>query len=282
MLATRFRRNAPRIQAAPGEALSEDRLRALVPSIFAEREHSSRSARYTYLPTIDAVRALGAEGFMPTFACQAVPRDGDRIGFAKHMLRFRRASDVGAAECPEVVMVNSHDGSTSYQMFSGVFRFVCTNGMVAGDKFNEVRVQHKGDILGEVVDAATKITQSFRPMLEAVKEWKTIDLKPAEQEILAEGAAALRFDLAEGAKAPVDPRQFLRLRRYSDAGSDLWSTFNRVQENTIRGGLPGRTLDANNRPRRITTRPIGGIDQNIGLNRALWMITERMAELKAA
>jgi hypothetical protein len=55
-----------------------------------------------------------------------------------------------------------------------------------------------------------------------------------------------------------------------------------VQENTLKGGLRGRVLDANGRPQRRTTREVAGIDQSRSLNRALWMLTERMAEIKAA
>ena len=70
--------------------------------------------------------------------------------------------------------------------------------------------------------------------------------------------------------------------RVADAGSDLWSTFNRVQENTIRGGLQAWGRDGNNRPRRVTSREVTGIDQDVKLNRALWLLGERMAALKDA
>ena len=69
-------------------------------------------------------------------------------------------------------------------------------------------------------------------------------------------------------------------RRNADNGNDLWRTFNRVQENVIRGGLHGWGRDANNRTRRVTTREVRGIDQDVRLNRAMWMLTEKMAELK--
>ena len=77
-------------------------------------------------------------------------------------------------------------------------------------------------------------------------------------------------------------RRRLTARRAADTGADLWSTFNRVQENTIRGGLQAWGRDGNNRPRRITSREVTGIDQDVKLNRALWMLGERMAALKSA
>src|SRR3546814_20077482 len=65
-------------------------------------------------------------------------------------------------------------------------------------------------------------------------------------------------------------------RRFEERKADLWSTFNRVQENFIKGGLSGRA--ANGRQQR--TRAVQGIDQNLKLNRALWMLAEGMQQLK--
>jgi hypothetical protein len=93
----------------------------------------------------------------------------------------------------------------------------------------------------------------------------------------------IRFGDGNGnVSTPIQADQFLRARRVADASDDLWTTFNRVQENTIRGGLQAWGRDGNNRPRRATSREVTGIDQDVKLNRALWMLGERMAALKGA
>ena len=69
-------------------------------------------------------------------------------------------------------------------------------------------------------------------------------------------------------------------RRRADVSNDLWMTYNVVQENAVRGGLRGFTRDGNGRPRRVQTREVKGIDQDVKLNRALWTLTQKMAELK--
>ena len=281
MLATRFAKNRSTISASHG-FLTEDQMRGIVPSIFAEEAHTSRSERYSYIPTIDIVRGLAKEGFMPTFACQAKPRDDDRRGFTKHMMRFRREADIAKSEAAEIIGINSHGGETSFQLLGGVFRFVCANGMIVGDKFEEVRVRHSGKIVNEVIEGAYRVVSSFERTMGAVDTMKQIAMRPQEQEALAEAASIMRFDLEEGEDSPVSLNSFLRARRSADTSNDLWSTFNRVQENTIRGGLHGVAVNANNQRRRITTREVNGIDQNVKLNRALWTLAERMAEIKAA
>ena len=85
----------------------------------------------------------------------------------------------------------------------------------------------------------------------------------------------LRFD-----DSPVRPDQIIQPRRREDAGQSLWTTYNTIQENMIRGGLHGQKRNAEGRIRRSQTRPVNGIDQNVTLNRALWTLAEGMQSLK--
>ncbi|KFI32226.1 hypothetical protein CN97_05300 [Haematobacter massiliensis] len=71
-------------------------------------------------------------------------------------------------------------------------------------------------------------------------------------------------------------------RRREDAGQNLWSTLNVIQEHLTKGGLRGRKQNAEGRIRRAQTRAINGIDQNVTLNRALWTLAEGMQKLKGA
>ncbi len=137
-LATRFGRNSHQISGRV--PLDNEALYRHVPSIFANEAHHTRSDRYVYVPTIDIVEGLRREGWFPFFAVQSVPRDDSRHGHAKHMLRLRRDEGIGKPEAAEVIIVNSHDGTSAYQMFAGMLRFVCTNSMIAGERFEEVRV----------------------------------------------------------------------------------------------------------------------------------------------
>lgn len=278
-LATSFRRDARHVS---GASLTEDQLRVSVPSIFADAPHESRSARYTQIPTVDVVRGLGREGFNPVFACEARARDESKHGYVKHMVRFRRQEPEGAhGAVPEVVMVNSHDGSTSYQLFAGMFRFICTNGMVCGDTFGEVRVHHKGDIVRDVIEGAFRVVDTFDRVRSSVDQFRAITMKPDEREALAHGALHLKYwdEEAQELQSPIQSQQLLIPRRFEDKATDMWTTFNTVQENLIRGGVRGLTTDANGRRKRTTTRAVNGIDGNVKLNRALWTITERMAGL---
>ncbi|MFG1285186.1 DUF932 domain-containing protein [Xanthobacter autotrophicus] len=276
-LATRFGRNSHQISGR--EALDNEALFRHVPSVFAREAHDSRSERYVYVPTIEIVEGLRREGWFPFFAVQSVPRDGSRHGHAKHMLRLRRDDGIGMPEAAEVIIVNSHDGTSAYQMFAGVLRFVCTNSMIAGERFEEVRVPHKGGIQDRIIEGVYTVAEDFPRLIDATETMKDTRLSRDEQQVLAEASLVARYGEEE---SPVRPDQIIAPRRREDVGQNLWQTFNVIQENLIRGGLDGRRQTSDGRIRRSTTRPINGIDQNVGLNRALWTLAEGMQRLKSA
>ncbi|WP_010188915.1 DUF932 domain-containing protein [Sphingomonas sp. PAMC 26605] len=274
-LATRFAHNAHQITGRT--PLDNDALRSHVPSIFAGEAHDSRSDRYVYAPTIEIVEGLRREGWQPFFAVQSVPRDGSRHGHAKHMLRLRRDDQIGKAEAAEAIIVNSHDGTSAYQMFAGMLRFVCTNSMIAGERFEEVRVSHKGKIQDQITEGVFTVAEDFPRLIDASEQMKETRLSEPEQRVLVEASLVARFGEED---SPVRPEQIINPRRREDVGQSLWTTFNVIQENVLRGGLTGRRQKANGQIRRSTTRRINGIDQGVGMNRTLWTLAEGMPRFK--
>lgn len=268
-------------------ALSDDEIRAVAPSVFAEDKHESRSARYAYVPTADILQGLRREGFEVFSARQAVTRIDGRQGHAKHLLRLRHASQIERAavvgdSVPEILLLNSHDGTSSYQMMGGMFRFVCSNGMVVADgACQTVRVPHSGKIADKVTAGAFEVLEGLARVVDHRDEMRGLTLSAPEQSAFANAALMLRFEPAaedEAPAAPVTPDQVNRPRRMADTAPDLWTTFNRVQENVIRGGLRGRNANGG----RMSTRAVTGIDQGVKLNRALWTLAEEMKRLKSA
>jgi len=279
--------NGGAVSALNGEALTNEQMAALVPSVFATEAHESRSNRFAPIPTINVLDGLRNEGFDPFFAQQARTRIEGKGDYTKHMIRMRHRSlsnDDGAAF--EIILVNANDGTSSYQMIPGFFRFVCANGLMVGDTFNEVKVRHSGAAIDQVIEGAYTVLEEAPRITDQVNQFRGLTLSEGEQQAFAEAAHTMRFPNSykdvDPKQAPITADMLLSPRRRDDAGGDLWATFNRVQENVIRGGQRGMIRDANNRRRRTSTREVKGIDQNKGLNRALWTLAERMKELKAA
>jgi hypothetical protein len=276
-LATRFARNTFTLRSET--PLAEEQMRAVAPSIFAAGKHASRSDRYTYIPTIEVLRGLKKEGFEPFMVAQGKSRIEGKTEFTKHMIRMRHAGQVSTRpEANEIILINSHDGASSYQLLAGQFRFICCNGLVVGNVSNDIRVPHRGNIEGEVIEGAFRVLDDFEAVDAATEGMKALELKPEEERAFATAALALRYgERTEGQPpAPITAEQLIEARRPEDLGHSLWLTMNRIQSNTMQGGQPGRTVQG----RRIRTRAVGSIDRTVSLNRALWVLAEEMRKLK--
>lgn len=269
-----------------GRAMTEDEMHKVAPSIFAVTAHESRSERFKPIPTIELLRALTKEGFVPVGAKQSRTRIEGKAEFTKHLIRMRRIDDrntysVGDNVC-EILLKNANDGTSAYELMAGLFRIRCLNSLVAQvGTVEAIKVRHSGDVSDKVIEGTYTVLNEAEKVLAAPQDWSGIKLNSDEQTIFANAAHILRFGDAEGkTSTPIKPEQLLIPRRYNDRAEDLWTTFNVLQENTIKGGLRGVNRDEFGRPRRVKSRAVNGIDQDIKLNRALWTLSQKMAELK--
>lgn len=264
-----------------GRPISDEEMVQYAPSIFAHTAHGSRSERFVPVPTIEMVRALKTEGWVPVMAGQSIARLADKQNFTKHMVRFRRIDRELATHgsIVELVLRNGNDGTSAYKLDAGVFRIACLNGLVAkSEDYGSINIRHTGQALDKVIEGSYEVLKNAERIMAAPQDWSQISLNRDEQMILAESAHLLRFDRDENGNASSNVRaeQLLVARRQEDNLQNLWATFNVIQENATKGGLTARTDSG----RRSTTREVRGIDQNVKLNMALWALTEQMAKLK--
>lgn len=273
-----------------------DTLRAYAPSVFTSTGAEHVSSKYAHISTREVVEGLIGQGYMPVMAQQSRSRIEAKKAFTKHMIRFRHRDAAETPQLggliPELVLVNSHDGLSSYRLMAGIYRLVCSNGLIAGETFKEVRVRHQGNVVDNVIEGTFEVMNETQKMLEHADHMGALTLNQDEKRIFAEAVHQLRFDGETVEQSGIKPAQLLTPRRYQEQGKDdLFTVFNVAQENAIKGGLSGYAIDENGRYRsrttgermkKVTTREIKSIDQSNTLNRALWTLAEKMAALKAA
>lgn len=277
-LATRFGRDANILRGTV--PLTVDQMRHAAPSIFAAEAHSSRSDKYQFFPTSEVLAGLLKEGFAPYAVTQARSRIPGKEEFTKHMIRLRQldAFKAGLGEdMNEIILLNSHDGTSAYQILPGVYRKVCMNGLVAGENHDDIRVRHsgKGNLIDNVIDGVFRVVDDFETIGVAKEGMKGVMLSQEERRIFASAALQLKYD-PETNPSPISADQLVMPKRVEDRKLDLWTVLNVAQENLIRGGLRGRTASNS----RTTTREVKGIDQSIKLNRAIWTLGEEMKKIK--
>lgn len=158
------------------QTLSNDTLRRVAPSIFATTPYHRMSDRYKFIPTIEVVDMLRNQGFHPVRAQQSTSRTEGKAEFTRHLVRFRHndylVPAVVGSEFPELVMTNSHDGTACYQFEAGLYRLVCSNGMVVSSgQFDRVSVRHLGgsDFHDRVIDATYQVRMEAIAVVSAAK-----------------------------------------------------------------------------------------------------------------
>jgi len=276
--------NANQIRSYNQKSLTLDQVEKVAPSIFASQPWEGVSAKYTFIPTIKVVESLMSEGWQIMQASQNRTRIAEKKFFTKHLIRFRRENELAINDVfPEIVLINSHDRGSAYQMHAGLFRLVCSNGLIVADAtFSKISVRHSGQIVDEVRKSADIISAEMPRVLTGVEAMKLIELTKNEQGIFAETAKRMKY----GEESPLQSAQLLEPRRHGDVGNDLWSTFNRVQENITKGGnhylIPAHRDEEGNyvRAKSRRTRKINSITEDTKINKALWFLAEEMKKLK--
>lgn len=273
--------------------LTESELRRRAPSIFATEAHGSRSPKYTFIPTFDVVRGLEKQGFFPVFAAESRTRDESRRGFAKHVVRFRQEQPLQVGDTlVELGMSNAHDGSGSFNFFAALLKLLCLNGMCVGANGKlDFRSSHTGNVLDSALNSAFGVAQHFPKVLANVAEMQQVRISSDAQADFAKQALEAKY----GETAPVGVAEILRPRRYEESASgttwgygavakpDLYTTYNVIQENIIKGGQYGRTVsEKTGRTRTHRTRPVKSVNTDIALNKKLWDIATDIAAKSGA
>lgn len=254
-------------------ALTQGELLEVVPSIFAETAHESRSERFQPVTTIQVVDRLGEEGYLPYYAIQTKCRDDSKTGFTKHMLRFRKNEGIAQGEADEIILVNANDGTSSYQLMAGQFRFVCCNGLIMGD-FNSHKVYHRGNnIMDDVIEGVYSVVDEFDLINQHKAEMKQMMLTDKQRQTFALSAFILKEGIEALSAPKFDFKQLLNettVNTHDRGNKSLYSTFNVLQQNLMQGGQTG----FNDNGRRTRSRGITNIAKNISINSGLWNIAK--------
>lgn len=228
------------------------------------------SERYQFVDTRAIVQRFAEEGWQLAAAQVASPsrRDG---AYAKHSLDFRHPELAPMrGTVPRILVINSHDGTSAARVMGGAYRFVCSNGLVIGTTFAAESVRHIGDAAADLIHRMRALARNTERLYTQIDRWANKDLTRAQRAEFARFAAHLRW----GDAGRFNSDEVLQVRRVEDDAGDLWSTFNRVQENTIRGGLTGLSRSG----RAATSRPLVEITRSAEYNAQLWRLAEEVAE----
>lgn len=258
-------------------ALSDDQIRSVAPSVFAQQGAPTVSDRYAFIPSYPIVRQLRTMGIFPVKVREAIKKAPDGRAFAYHELRFRKAHDDDLTYAtrhlgmlvPEVVLRNSHDRTSKAAFSAGIERLVCMNGMTAMVEGFAFVMRHVGNNTADQVhQAVTAITGNFHRITDTADAWAKIEMSPEMRRRFGTEALKVR-----GTSLLVDPSVVTASHRKEDDAPTLWNVFNSTQENLTKGGMQGR----NPHGHVNSLRAIKSLVVDVEMNSKLWTLATSFA-----
>ena len=266
----------------PRTMLSQAELLEKVPAAFTPAPAPKTSKNYDFVDTMQAVEILQDNGFKPVYAAQKPSRKSGNIPFASHLIAF--AQDLSdAPHRPEILLWNSHDASQSLRLLSGIYRFACDNGCIVGEGL-QAKLRHDGGQTAGFEKLVKEQAQNMPKAMAKAEAMKAIKLDPKQQAHFAADALNLRWDCAINATWDASGafwdaqtmQQALTPKRLADLPQDLWTTYNRLQETLIKGGVPlvSRT---NKGLKERAAKAVKSLKETVRLNQGLWDLAEKAA-----
>jgi hypothetical protein len=257
-------------------SISLDQLRSQMPQAFVEAPHSRVSSKYSFIPTHQILGDLDKLGWKirevqnPRYKSQGNQLHG------KHLIRLfnpnLHISKGADKNYVEIALYNSSNGQSKFRMEIGIFRMVCSNGMVIKtEDFGSINMRHSGYSFESLKESIDEMIEKLPQVVTKINTFTERILTPAEMKSLAQEAYNLRNG---GRQATENELQaILNPRRTEDEGDNLWVTFNRIQEAVITGGQ----MFVDKRGRMRTAKPIRNLDKGLKLNQQLWQLAEQYA-----
>jgi hypothetical protein len=251
--------------------MSMEDIKNSAPSIFQKNQKSGLSEHYVHIPTDSVINEMISLGWKPCQAVEIKARKTSTKGFQRHMIKFFNPDIViegtnGDDVFPQILMTNSHDGLSSFKFQIGLFRLVCSNGMVVCDaSYGDFKLRHMGYTFSDLQTKINEAVDSFPGLVKKINEFQNVELSDIQITEFAGKAAMIRF----GENVSVDLDELLQIERNEDAGNNLWTVFNRVQEKLITGGCSYRSG-----AKMRKARAVKNFSQDLKINEALWELAE--------
>ena len=262
-----------------GSYLTKDQIKEMAPLVFADAPtNPAVSEKYLFANTETIIDDLEKLGWLPVQAAQRKSRGGNTI-FSKHMVSFQNpdikiTSQDGDDAFPRIILTNSHDGRQAFQFNVGIFRLVCSNGLVVADEeFANFKIRHKGYTFGELRNVVRQAVEDLPNKVQVMNDMKNRILTQDEKNKLALDAMLVRAGIEPGsekaAKFNYDEEtieDILEPKRKEDKGDDLWKIFNVIQEKITQGDFQAALQGA--KVRKV--RKITSFEKDLKVNQQLF------------
>ena len=255
--------------------LTKDQIRNSSPLVFADAPtNPDVSNKYLFVNTETIIDDLDKLGWKPVQAAQRKARKKEGTIFSKHMVAFQNpdikiTSQDGDDAYPRILLTNSHDGMQAFKFSVGIFRLVCSNGLVVADEqFSDFKIKHKGYTFAELRNVVRKAVEDLPNRVQVMNDMKNRILTEDEKRKMALDAMLIRAGVKELQYDEETITDILDPKRDADKGDDLWRVFNVIQEKITQGDFHAALTGA--KVRKV--RKIKSFEKDMKVNKELFKL----------
>lgn len=243
--------------------------------IYATAKGTNTSDNFKFQDSQVIINALQASGFYLDSSSIGNPRKDENRGFQKHLMIFRSGwteTKIDDGNELTILVQNAHNGTSSVRFSIGIYRAVCANGLIVGDTLHEYRVNHRGkDFERNIIEAIANVRHKFTDIKAVVHKMQNTELSYEDRRNLAFLAVKVRLGKQGKFLEKVDILKLLSSRRLEDQPKDLYTVFNRIQENIMKGRIKYLKQLEDNTFKTSSLRGIKkGSDTDIKFNSGFW------------
>jgi hypothetical protein len=263
------------------EYLSKEDIRKSCPLAFHKKPTNPEvSTQYLFVNTETILDDLAKLNWSPVVATQRKSRGKNTI-FSKHMIAFQNPdikikSKDGDDAFPRIILTNAHDGTQSFRFSVGIYRLICSNGLVIADEeFSDFKIRHKGYTFDELRTVVSKAVSDLPNKVEVMNTMRDRILTEDEQSSLAVNALLIRCGIKVGSEEAAQRtftqetiKEVLEPTRDLDRGDDLWTVFNVIQEKITQGGFHSALKGV--KVRKV--RKIASFEKDLEVNKELFKL----------
>jgi hypothetical protein len=238
------------------------------------------SDKYVHANTMTVVEDLAKLGWFPVQAKQCRNKKNSSGIRSFHMIAFQNP-DVKITKTldngekivdtyPRIILTNSHDGFNSFKFMVGLFRLICSNGLVVcNNQMVDMSIRHINYDFEELRKIVASAIEQVPGIVNTMNDMRNVMLTDEQKTALATEVVKIRKGVENDENYVVDAEvveDILTPVRNEDKGNDLWTIFNICQEKMIKGGFGFRS--ATNKLRK--QRGITSIKKDMDFNQRLW------------
>lgn len=256
--------------------LTQEEIASIAPAIYQETPKENVSKHYVHVPTATLIEDMAKMNWKPVQVSQQASRKvASDAPYKRHMVVFRNEevviTDGADTVYPQIILTNSHDGLSAFTFRAGLYRLVCSNGLVIATKeFEKMSIRHKGYTFEALQETLMTFVEQLPKTVESLNSFRETILTDEQKVEMALKAIGIRFGV-EG--AVVEAQEVLKPARVEDEGNDLWTVFNVIQEKMIRGGFGYKAASGRNK----TARTVKNFTRDIQLNQQLYALAHEYA-----